>query len=756
MKISRLLISMAMVALFAFAVGCKKEKEQGDLGTPKVNVVTPEVAFDKAAGSKIVKFTATRDWEAAANQTWVGINPSSGKASAKEQQIEITLLENKGVDRTAVVTITLKGGLGKKTITINQSGTGSAYKSIADLRAMANADMTSETKIEGSLKIKGVVVSNKDLKNLTPAKSIHVQDENAGIHVKLSDNSTFAFGDEVEVDLSGKKLSFYKKALQVDAASVKKLGTKTVEAKEVSIDDLLAGKYASQYVAVKECQVVDADLTKNFGAADKSVSIKIMEKSGKTFFIHTSKSATYKDTKVPQGMGTIKGIATRYEDNFQLFFAQTSDFEGMTGARFAVQGKSMRIAEVFTTTETAVTVKGKVVAMSKTGFILNDGDAKSLSVYTKTEPAVTKGDVVEVVGTRDAANANLKPYVQITDPKITKLTETITESTAAPTALNSDQIDAYGKEVSANYVVVEGRVVESVSNGKTYKNIDFGGKVLGSPASNDLDGQIVKDGFVKITGYYTGMLFGRFTIVPVKVETSTKKFFTVEKSSMEVEANATSAEISVFSNVAWTASSDNAAFTVSPASGSNNGKITVSFAANTETNAKKANITIKTTEDVKTKEFKVTLTQKAAAPSGSMTWTHTLAKGELRDGSVTLNAKEWSFKAEGTSYFGFDSKYGKGCQVGKSAEPAKSITLSSEAFTGTISEIKIETSGAGGTNAKVNVTVGGTKFGEEKNLTNRNVEYSFGGSAKGKIEIKWTQTSKKGIYIKSITVVSAQ
>jgi len=85
----------------------------------------------------------------------------------KEQQIEITLLENTGVDRTAVVTITLKGGLGKKTITINQSGTGSAYKSIADLRAMANADMTSETKIEGSLKIKGVVVSNKDLKNLT-------------------------------------------------------------------------------------------------------------------------------------------------------------------------------------------------------------------------------------------------------------------------------------------------------------------------------------------------------------------------------------------------------------------------------------------------------------------------------------------------------------------------------------------------------------------------------------------------------------
>ncbi|MCQ2166931.1 MAG: BACON domain-containing protein, partial [Bacteroidales bacterium] len=88
----------------------------------------------------------------------------------------------------------------------------------------------------------------------------------------------------------------------------------------------------------------------------------------------------------------------------------------------------------------------------------------------------------------------------------------------------------------------------------------------------------------------------------------------------------TSAQISVSSSVDWTASSDNAAFTVSPASGSGNGTITVNFEANTTEASRSAVITVSTTSDkVSTKSYTVTITQKAPSTgdeyTSNVTWT---------------------------------------------------------------------------------------------------------------------------------------
>lgn len=122
------------------------------------------------------------------------------------------------------------------------------------------------------------------------------------------------------------------------------------------------------------------------------------------------------------------------------------------------------------------------------------------------------------------------------------------------------------------------------------------------------------------------------------------------------------------------------------------------------------------------------------------------------NGKQSLGGVEWTLQTAG-GYFGYDSKNQKGQQFGSGNKPAKTMTLSTTDIQGTISSIKVETSGANGINATLNVTVGGAAFGQTYNLLPKaSTEASFTGSAAGAIVLSYAQKSSKAIYIKKITV----
>ena len=108
----------------------------------------------------------------------------------------------------------------------------------------------------------------------------------------------------------------------------------------------------------------------------------------------------------------------------------------------------------------------------------------------------------------------------------------------------------------------------------------------------------------------------------------------------------------------------------------------------------------------------------------------------------------------GSQYLGWDSnETAKGVQIGKSKDAATEVVLSTEGIKGTVKSIKVNTSGASGTDAVLNVTVGGAAFGTQATLTTSAADYTFTGSASGKIVLKWTCT-QKAIYVKSIEIVA--
>ncbi|MGN0189005.1 MAG: DUF5689 domain-containing protein [Candidatus Cryptobacteroides sp.] len=618
-------------------VGCNKENGEEQTGSLDITLSTETLEFDAAKSSKTVEVTAGREWKATYDVpeggAWFSVSPESAKGN---QTVEIGVSENTGYDRSAE--IKFSNGLKSKTLKISQKGT-SAFTTIAEVRAMYQGSIVN---VADGIKVKGVVISNKDLNNLTSTKSLYVQDATAGINFFCSAAHSFAFGDEVVFDLSGAELTSYNGLVEIngyDASKAEKVGTSTPEAKTVAFEDFMDDKYQGQYVAIENCQVADKDLENKWYSSTAHTSITIDSKSGQSFVVYTSKYATTLDETVPQGSGTIKGIASINGSTLQLILTSKSDYAGLTGERFeGPDAAELSIAKVFETPlSTSVKVKGSVVAVATKSIVINDGGDKNLYVYINAAHTWKVGDAVTVEGTVAAYGKSGEGYtqlIQLSGPVITAYDGTVTPKSETAAELTPEQIDAPYTNASSPKVKVNAMVVV---NGN-YKNLEFGGSVQGTYVASSFDGEFTEGRVLEITGYYTGVnTAGYISILPVEVKESSVPFFGVPDQSLSVAASATSATFKVTGNVAWTASSSNANFKVEPASGNGAAEVTVTFPANTNTeNEVTASITVSTTANVPTKSYTVTITQAKALASDAKVYTRVTDASTLAAGDILL------------------------------------------------------------------------------------------------------------------------
>lgn len=111
---------------------------------------------------------------------------------------------------------------------------------------------------------------------------------------------------------------------------------------------------------------------------------------------------------------------------------------------------------------------------------------------------------------------------------------------------------------------------------------------------------------------------------------------------------------------------------------------------------------------------------------------------------------EWTVTSDAAEST-FDS--GKGIHYGTGKVAVSYLSLKTSGISGRITQIVVNASGASGTTAKLNVTVGGDAFGSEQSLTASAYNYILTGNASGEIIVSVTQSSaKKALYVSSITV----
>jgi hypothetical protein len=344
MKIKSLFFAICAAAFMATACS-EKEETPAAAG---ISVDVKEISFDAAASSKTVSVTATRDWsskvtyDASTEDKWLTITPASGSASSKAQTVEITALPNAGYDRTAEIKFTI--GLADAVVTVSQKGTKvKTYKTIAQVREYAasnNINADANITLPADYVVKAWFISNQaDLDNLNSNKSAYVQDETGGLNLYFSANNTFAFGDQVEIDLSGAGMKLYGGVMEVDGLAldkVTKIGTVTPTPKQISLDDFIANKYESQYVTFGNVQAKSTTAATWYSGTGTAASVDFVAEDGSAFQVRSSKYSKYGTETVPTGSGKIAGIASYFNGTSQLIFAKSSDYAGLTGARFTV------------------------------------------------------------------------------------------------------------------------------------------------------------------------------------------------------------------------------------------------------------------------------------------------------------------------------------------------------------------------------------------------------------------------------------
>ena len=337
----KFLVKLAGAVMILAAIASCKKNENQDFGMPEMGVSTESVDFSKEGGQYTISLYSTRDWTAqldSAAREWLTVSPEEGAPSKDSVSVIISALPNAKEDRHA--TISFDGGAVNATVYVFQTGEiQKEYTPIADVRALYTGEQETVTVTE-AWTVCGTVISNVDLNNATSMKNVVIQDESAGIMIRLTkDYAEFKRGDVVEVNVQNMSLEQFNGLLQLNNVPLENVTeirqNAMPEAKVISAAQLLTGDYESQYVAVENVQVVESDLGKTWMMNNQNTSINFEAETGERFEVRTSYHAdALGKIEVPGGSGTLKGIAQCYYETAQIMLSSTEDYAGLTGERF--------------------------------------------------------------------------------------------------------------------------------------------------------------------------------------------------------------------------------------------------------------------------------------------------------------------------------------------------------------------------------------------------------------------------------------
>ena len=272
-------------------------------------------------------------------------------------------------------------------------------------------------------------------------------------------------------------------------------------------------------------------------------------------------------------------------------------------------GGEMTIAEIIAAADdTPVTVKAQVMAKSTNGFVISD-ETGNLFVYGGTNTPIVDqveiGSYATVSGTKGTYNNQ----AQIASPSVSDVT--------SGEAVYPDPVELNGNENAITsglitYVTWTGVITKSGN----YYNFDIAGasrtgSVYYADPSLNIDSVVGQQ--VVMTGYYVSHSSSFLYVLPVSVTASDEPYLNISDETKSVSSAAGSFTFDITSNTDWTvSSSDDTNFSVDPASGSDNGTVTVTYTENTSSDSRAATITVRYGSESKA----LTVTQSGASAPG--------------------------------------------------------------------------------------------------------------------------------------------
>lgn len=608
MKLKNLFLGSFALTAMLFAQSCD-DKNDGPTGAPSIELSTQTLDFEKDGGSQTIKLTATRDWNVTNVPDWIAVDPKSGNP-AENKEVTVTVLENTGMDRSQDIKFTI--GFDGKTLTVNQKGTGSASEVV-----VYHNDFDKELAVKGESGWKTYLDSFDGWKNETGSGISTVEYAFSGMSARTNSSGT-SNSQFSDYQGSGKNYLWFAKDNYFHVKNITLPEGKTNYT-------ISFGSERNLYQAADNTFVPEEFLVYISNDGSKWVELKYEFPNGLKNSRWDLASSTF---TVPSGTKSLHiyikaTLASAYlMDDLDLSVAASAgtaiDFSkgidlgtgGSTGGGETPAPTGNNIAAVCAAAagSKADLKDVLVVGVTAKSYVISDETGKML-VYADADPKVKVGDKVNVAGTTKLHNG----FMQITAPTTTMVSSNNTVT--YPTPLEFTETNVTDAPKAVTYVSFTGTVKK---NG-TFYNI-----YIGSVTAKDLSLVAYPGGMdqfvdcdIKVKGWYVGGN-PHYQIVATeveKVETTGPKF-SVSTTALTAKAGDTSASFDVKGNVKWTVASDNAAYTVSPASGDGAGTVTVKFAANETEKDVTVKLTVSTTEEVATKSYTVVLTHKGKSAAG--------------------------------------------------------------------------------------------------------------------------------------------
>ena len=624
MKLKSLFLGSFALTAMLFAQSCG-DKDETPSGAPSVEIAPATLTFDATSSTQSVEVKATRDWEATPMVDWISVNPEKG-APSNGTKLEVTVLSNDGADRTGVVKVTI--GFDSKELKISQKGTGAATAAV-----VYHNDFDKELAVKGSDGWKTYLDSFDGWKNESGSGISTVEYAFSGMSARTNSSGT---SNSYYSDYSGSGKNY------LWFAKDNYFHVKNITLPEGKTNYTISfGSERNLYQAADNTFVPEEFLVYVSNDGSKWVKLEYAFPNGLKNRRWDLASSTF---TVPSGTKSLHiyikaTLASAYlMDDLDLSVAASAgtaiDFSkgidlgtgGSTGGGETPEPAGNTIAAVCAAAAgSAADLKDVLVTgVTTQSYVITD-ETGSVLVFVKADPKVKVGDKVNVAGTTSEHNG----LIQIATPTTTVVSSNNTVTYPAPLEFTEANLADTPKKVT--YVSFTGNVKKN----NQYYNI-----FIGSVTNKDLSlsyypGNMDEfvDCDIKVKGWYVGG-GNHYQIVATEVEKveSTGPKFSVSTTALTAKAGDTSASFDVKGNVKWTVSSDNAAYTVSPASDDGAGTVTVKFAANETEKDVTVKLTVSTTEEVATKSYTVVLTHKGKSAAG---------EGETKTITIATD-KDWT------------------------------------------------------------------------------------------------------------------
>ncbi len=370
------MIPLGMMAAMIFATtSCKDEV---DLPAPIIKLDTEAILAPSLLSSFNVAVESNCDWTASAEGEDTGwLTITEGK-NVGNGDLKLTLRPNE-TSAQREITITVRNefntAMARLSVTQNPSS-GDGLVSVSELRSLSG---TSHLTLGEDALMRGVVVSNMQHGNF-PDRLIAVEgkaEENNGIAVRTTDEYLVSAGQEIEIKLKDAQLStdpttgLLVLTPASDAAISRTEATSIIPTPlDVSIPELLTGKYESMYVKVSG-QISSSDINKEYLYEAGS----FVDEDNNAIALTVFPDCSFSESVIPTGSGHICGVAGSYGGATCIYPGNVSDFS-LTGSRFDGGFSLPYIISLMT--NTATNFDGRYIEVDRTSENINEYFARTL------------------------------------------------------------------------------------------------------------------------------------------------------------------------------------------------------------------------------------------------------------------------------------------------------------------------------------------------------------------------------------------